>query len=166
MIDAYVALGSNLGDPLAQLQRAAAALAGLPGSRLLAFSAVYRSAAIGPGEQPDYLNAAIRLATTLPPLALLDRMQAIETQQGRERRQRWGARTLDLDLLLYGDRAVDEPRLTVPHPRLAGRPFALYPLADVATPNLVLPDGRELDKLLAACARGDLTQTGLSLCGS
>lgn len=163
MIDAYVALGSNLGDPLAQLRRATSALAGLPETRLAAISAVYRSAAIGPGTQPEYLNAAVRLTTALAPLALLDHLQAIETSQGREREQRWGARTLDLDLLLYGDRSVDQPRLTVPHPRLTERPFALFPLADVATPKLVLPDGRELDKLLRDCPRGDLTRTGLTL---
>ncbi|MFV8819590.1 2-amino-4-hydroxy-6-hydroxymethyldihydropteridine diphosphokinase [Haliea sp. E17] len=163
MIPAYIALGSNLGNPLAQLQRAAGALDKLPGTRLAACSPLYRSAAVGPGEQPDYLNAVVRLDTDLQPLALLDALQAIEAAQGREREVRWGARTLDLDLLLYGAQRIDEPRLTVPHPRMTQRAFVLYPLAAVAGANLLLPNGEELGKLLATCPPEGLQRTTLSL---
>ncbi|TGD70931.1 2-amino-4-hydroxy-6-hydroxymethyldihydropteridine diphosphokinase [Mangrovimicrobium sediminis] len=163
MIDAYIALGSNLAQPLLQLRAAVAALAALPHSELLACSSAYRSAAVGPGEQPDYLNAVAQLRTDLPALALLDALQAIEAARGRVREVRWGARTLDLDLLLYGEQAIDHPRLQVPHPRLSERAFVLYPLGDVAPANLLLPGGEELGKLLAACPRGDLAATDLSL---
>ncbi len=160
MIDAYIALGSNLQDPLEQLQAASAALAALPETELVALSRLYRSAAVGPGEQPDYLNAVARLRTGLSPLALLDALQRIELEQGRERHVRWAARTLDLDLLLYGDQCIDEPRLQVPHPRMSQRAFVVYPLADVAPAGLQLPGGEELAELVAACPRGDLLLAG------
>ena len=163
MTTCYVALGSNLGDPLQQLRTACAALADIPETSLLAISRAYRSPAVGPGEQPDYLNAAARLDTRLAPLALLDALQAIEVQQGRIRGERWGTRTLDLDLLLYGNRRLDSPRLQLPHPRLAERNFVLYPLRDVAKTNLMLPDGRNLDTLLSACPGDALAPISESL---
>lgn len=149
MIPAYIGLGGNLGDPAAQLRAALAALADLPHSRLVAVSSLYCSRAIGPGEQPDYLNAAARLDTALDPEALLDALQAIEQVHGRERLVRWGARTLDLDLLLYGDQQIESARLSVPHPRLVERNFVLQPLAEIA-PALRLPDGRALQPLAEA----------------
>lgn len=158
MIDSYIALGSNLLDPLAQLRSAAKALAVVPESRLAGISPCYQSDAVGLGGQPPYLNAVARLETALPPLALLDALQAIENSQGRKRTVRWGARTLDLDILLYGCQVIEEARLSVPHPRMFERNFVLYPLLDIAGTNLMLPDGRELGTLAATCPPGDLVQ--------
>ena len=163
MTPAYVGLGSNLQQPLLQLQRALIAIAQLPSSQLLRVSSVYRSAAVGPGEQPDYLNAALQLDTRLQPAELLAALQAIEQAQGRVRAIRWGARTLDLDILLYGDRQIATSSLTIPHPELQRRNFVLYPLAEIAGPHLVLPDGTELVTLIARCPRGDLVRTRLRL---
>lgn len=144
----YIGLGSNLEQPRQQLDRAHRALSELPGSELITCSSYYTTAAVGPGQQPDYQNAVAELTTTLPPLALLDELQRIENEQGRRREVRWGARTLDLDLLLYGDRALDSTRLTLPHPRLHERRFVLEPLAEIA-PQLLLPSGLTTVQLLA-----------------
>jgi 2-amino-4-hydroxy-6-hydroxymethyldihydropteridine diphosphokinase len=153
---AFVGLGSNLNDPASQLRSAIEALRRLPQSRVTAVSHLYRSTPMGPAEQPDYINAVAMLDTRLPALALLDALQAIEQAQGRVRGpERWGPRTLDLDLLLYGSERLDQPRLQVPHPGLAERSFVLYPLAELA-PELVLPDGRSLAQLLAVCPRDGL----------
>ncbi|MDR7088204.1 2-amino-4-hydroxy-6-hydroxymethyldihydropteridine diphosphokinase [Cellvibrio fibrivorans] len=146
---AYVGLGSNLEDPLAQVTDAFVELAELPLTSLLARSSLYSSRAVGP-EQPDYINAVALLDTQLAPLALLDALQAIEQAHQRVRIQHWGPRTLDLDLLLYSDQIIEEERLTVPHPYLTQRSFVLYPLADI-TPNLQLPDGTPLTDLLSRC---------------
>ncbi|WP_331352974.1 2-amino-4-hydroxy-6-hydroxymethyldihydropteridine diphosphokinase [Cellvibrio sp. UBA7671] len=146
---AYVGLGSNLEDPLAQVTGAFVELAELPLTSLLARSSLYSSRAVGP-EQPDYINAVALLDTQLAPLALLDALQAIEQAHQRVRIQHWGPRTLDLDLLLYSDQIIEEERLTVPHPYLTQRSFVLYPLADI-TPNLQLPDGTPLADLLSRC---------------
>lgn len=163
MIRCYIGLGSNLQQPGDQLRRAVAAIGRLSRCRLGPVSPCYRSAAVGPGEQPDYLNAVLQLDSELSPEALLDALQAIEKAQGRVREEHWGPRTLDLDILLYGDRAISTERLQVPHPRMTGRNFVLYPLLDIAGPNLMLPDGRELGTLVAACPMGELVQTGLDL---
>jgi len=163
MIRAYLGLGSNLEQPARQLSRALEALAALPRSSLACVSTVYRSAAVGPGSQPDYLNAVAGLDTALAPLALLTQLQAIELAQGRVRTVRWGPRTLDLDLLLYAQRKIETPRLQVPHPRLAERDFVLYPLAEIAGEGLLLPDGTDIATLLRRCPRGDLTRTGIML---
>lgn len=146
---AYIGLGSNLEDPLAQVKRAFAELADIPQTSLLARSSIYSSHAVGP-EQPDYINAVALLDTQLAPLALLDALQAIEQAHQRVRIQHWGPRTLDLDLLLYGAQTINEERLKVPHPYLTQRSFVLYPLADI-TPNLHLPDGTPLADLLSRC---------------
>ena len=159
----FVALGSNLDEPERQLQQAVTKLADLPDCELLDCSRVYASRAVGPGEQPDYLNAVVKLATTLPAHDLLDALQAIENAQGRVREIRWGARRLDLDLLLYGEQRIDSPRLQVPHPRLAERGFVLYPLRDVTGANWMLPDGRELDTLVSLCPGDDLEPTAIEL---
>lgn len=153
---AYIGLGSNLEDPLAQVTRAFAELAQIPNTSLLARSAIYSSRAIGP-EQPDYINAATLLDTRLAPLALLDALQAIEQTHQRVRIQHWGPRTLDLDLLLYGDEIIAEERLRVPHPYLTQRSFVLYPLADI-TPDLHLPDGTPLADLLKCCPADGLVR--------
>lgn len=130
---AYVSIGTNLGDRAGNLVLALSALAALPGTRFEALSPVYETDPVGPPPQGPYLNAVARLATALAPRALLDALLAIERRAGRERAGvRDAARTLDLDLLLYGDRVIDEPGLAVPHPRLALRAFVLEPLAALA----------------------------------
>lgn len=156
MTTAYIGLGSNLEQPLQQVQGAIEALAQLPGSRLIAVSRLYRSEPLGPPGQPDYVNGVAALDTSLEPEALLDQLQAIENRHGRVRTLRWGPRTLDLDLLLFGGQVINTPRLTVPHPEMARRSFVLYPLADIA-PALVLPDGRSLDSLLQGCPPAGLS---------
>jgi 2-amino-4-hydroxy-6-hydroxymethyldihydropteridine diphosphokinase len=163
MITAYIALGSNLQNPEHQLRSAVTALAALPDSRLQQVSSVYRSAAVGPGAQPDYLNAVARLLTTLPPETLLDALQRQEQAQGRTRNIRWQARTLDLDILLYGSAIIDTERLRIPHGALGQRNFVLYPLLQVCPANFVLPDGTDLDTLVHDCPVGDLEKTGLQL---
>lgn len=147
---AYIALGSNLNDPRAQVERGLQALTQLPETRLRARSGWYQSRAVGPGQQPDYLNGVVLLETSLEPESLILHLQRIEAAQGRERRVRWAARTLDLDILLYGDRIIATDRLQIPHPRLAERNFVLYPLADIS-PDLVLPNGTPLASLLQHC---------------
>lgn len=146
---AYIGLGSNLAEPLAQVRRALNELAELSTTRLLGRSTLYQSRAVGP-EQPDYINAVALLDTALEPLPLLDALQSIEQLHHRVRDQHWGPRTLDLDLLLYDNRVIQHPRLVVPHPYLTRRAFVLYPLADV-TPDLQLPDGQSLQDALDAC---------------
>ncbi|MGC1330202.1 2-amino-4-hydroxy-6-hydroxymethyldihydropteridine diphosphokinase, partial [Pseudomonas sp.] len=137
----YIGLGSNLAEPAEQLRQAIDALGQLPSSQGLEVSALYSSESLSPG-QPPYTNAVARFETDLAPLALLDALQAIENGQGRVRAERWGPRTLDLDVLLFGDRVIDEPRLTVPHYQMHVRAFVLYPLAEVAPADLRLADGR------------------------
>ncbi len=149
MVLAYVGMGSNLENPRDQVIRAFLELGSLADTRLIARSALYQSRAIGP-EQPDYINAVAQLETRLAPLALLDALQAIEQAHQRVRLQHWGPRTLDLDLLLYGNESIQHPRLNVPHPYLTQRGFVLYPLADI-DPNLQLPDGQSLQTLLSQC---------------
>lgn len=147
----YIGLGSNLATPLEQLRSALAALAALPQTQLVAQSSFYASDPLGPADQPRYVNAVATLDSELSPLHLLDALQTIELEQGRTRKaERWGPRTLDLDILLFGDLQLDEPRLTVPHYHMHARAFVLYPLAEIA-PDLQLPDGRTLAELLDAC---------------
>ncbi|MFI8480914.1 2-amino-4-hydroxy-6-hydroxymethyldihydropteridine diphosphokinase [Pseudomonas sp. NPDC078700] len=147
----YIGLGSNLATPQQQLVAALAALGEIEQTRLVAQSSFYASDPLGPADQPRYLNAVAALDTQLTPLQLLDALQAIELGQGRERKeQRWGPRTLDLDILLFGQQLLNEPRLVVPHYHMHARAFVLYPLAEIA-PALQLPDGRILQDLLAAC---------------
>ncbi|MCY1288438.1 2-amino-4-hydroxy-6-hydroxymethyldihydropteridine pyrophosphokinase [compost metagenome] len=147
----YIGLGSNLAEPAEQLRAALAAIAALPDSHLAQVSSLYASDPLGPPDQPRYVNAVAALDTALEPLQLLDALQRIELNQGRERKaERWGPRTLDLDILLFGERTLDEPRLCVPHYHMYARPFVLYPLAEIAA-ELVLPDGRPLAVLLQDC---------------
>jgi 2-amino-4-hydroxy-6-hydroxymethyldihydropteridine diphosphokinase len=152
---AYIGLGSNLENPRAQVEQALVELAAIPESKLLATSPLYRSAPVGPGEQPDYINATALLETSLTPLALLDALQAIEQSHERVRIEHWGPRTLDLDILLLDQQTIDSERLRVPHPYLTQRNFVLYPLADIA-PELLLPDGTSLQQLIAQCPRDGL----------
>lgn len=141
MARVFIGLGSNVGDRQAHLEQARAALAALPGTRLVAFSPVYETDPVGPVEQGPFLNAVAELATSLEPAVLRSALVAIETRASREPvelRQRWGPRTLDLDLLLYDDQVIDTPELSVPHPRLHERVFVLRPLCDLA-PEVVHP---------------------------
>ncbi|GAA5191815.1 2-amino-4-hydroxy-6-hydroxymethyldihydropteridine diphosphokinase [Ferrimonas gelatinilytica] len=150
MTRCFIGLGSNLGNGPATLARALAMLTELPQTRLLDRSGLYGSPPMAGMAQPDYTNAVAALETTLSPLALLDALQEIEQALGRERHERWGSRTLDLDLLLYGDAVMQSERLTLPHYGMAERAFVLIPLFELA-PQLVLPDGRQLTTLLAQC---------------
>ncbi|MDH7452469.1 2-amino-4-hydroxy-6-hydroxymethyldihydropteridine diphosphokinase [Luteimonas composti] len=148
---ACIGLGGNLGDVARTLGDALAALDALPGSRLLRASRFYRTPAWGRRDQPDFLNAAALLETSLAPRELLAQLLAVEQRYGREREAgadgRWGPRTLDLDLLLYGEAAVDEPGLRVPHPHLHERAFALVPLAEIAPDARIPGHGRVGDVL-------------------
>ncbi len=147
---AYIGLGSNLDNPPAQLRRALNALAAWPDCRGMEASPWYRSDPVGPPGQPDYLNAVARLETRLDPPTLLSALHSIENAQGRVREERWGPRTLDLDLLMHGDRVQNDPQLTLPHPRLHQRAFVLYPLADL-DPELRVPGLGPLRQLLRRC---------------
>ena len=145
-VRAYIALGANLGDAPAALRQATQAMDRLPGTRVAEASSLYRTAPIisGPADPndgdagPDYINAVVALDTSLPALELLDQLQTLEQAAGRERPYRDAPRTLDLDLLLYGQSRIDSPRLTVPHARMWQRAFVLVPLAEIA-PELVSP---------------------------
>ncbi|ADP09940.1 7, 8-dihydro-6-hydroxymethylpterin-pyrophosphokinase [Erwinia sp. Ejp617] len=149
MTRVYLALGSNLADPLHQVQSALDALAAIPDCQLVATSSLYRTPPYGPPDQPDFLNAAVALDTRLDAETLLDHTQRIEREQGRVRKaHRWGPRTLDLDMMLFGDRTLITPRLTVPHYDMHNRAFMLVPLLEIA-PALCLPNGRQLADILA-----------------
>jgi 2-amino-4-hydroxy-6-hydroxymethyldihydropteridine diphosphokinase len=145
MIRSYIALGSNLQNPQQQVLTAMSKLAALPNSQLMARSRLYGSKAVGPGTQNDYVNAAIALDTSLSAEALLDAMQAIEAQHHRQRIEQWGPRTLDLDLLLYGEHKINTERLCVPHLHMYQRDFVLRPLADIAPLELLSPDQAAID---------------------
>jgi 2-amino-4-hydroxy-6-hydroxymethyldihydropteridine diphosphokinase len=147
-VRAYIGLGANLGDRERTIRRAIEILGAEPGVEVVAVSTLRVTDPVGYVDQPRFLNGAAAIETELEPRELLDRLLAVERALGRDRSgPRYGPRTIDLDLLLYGDRVVDEPGLTVPHPRLAERPFALEPLAELG-PGLTLPDGRRVSELL------------------
>ena len=150
MTDVFIGLGSNLKDPAAQLARAVSALANLPETVLVAQSPFYASRPVGPQDQPDFVNGAVWLRTSLAPHQLLDELQGIEHKHGRERLRHWGPRTLDLDILIFGDQMLDDERLTVPHRELRNRDFALQPLLDLKA-DLTLPDGTPIAKLRRQC---------------
>ncbi|WMO12486.1 2-amino-4-hydroxy-6-hydroxymethyldihydropteridine diphosphokinase [Pseudoalteromonas piscicida] len=144
---AYIGLGANLSEPMAQIQRALDVLAGHPYLSLVQHSSLYGSKPMGPQDQPDYVNAVAKLATSLTAESLLDVLQQIELEHGRVRKaERWGPRTLDLDILLFNTDTINSDRLTVPHYGLKEREFVVYPLLEI-TPELKLPDGTELSSL-------------------
>jgi 2-amino-4-hydroxy-6-hydroxymethyldihydropteridine diphosphokinase len=151
MIRAYVALGSNLGNPVQTIEDAIEAMAALRGSLLKAMSSLYRTAPVGLKHQPDFINAVVALDTRLSPRDLLDELFALEAHFGRERSVKNAPRTLDLDLLLHGETVQDDPDLTLPHPRMHERAFVLAPLAEIA-PDLVIPGHGPVAGLLAGCA--------------
>ena len=155
-VPAYIGLGSNLVSPVRQVRRAIAELAQLPQSRLVAVSRLYRSRPMGPADQPDYINAVAAIETRLQPLELLDGLQAIEQAHQRKRgAERWGPRTLDLDLLLFADERIQNERLTVPHVGIAERSFVLRPLLDIDA-ALQLPGGESVQQQLATLPDDDL----------
>ncbi|MDZ7870249.1 MAG: 2-amino-4-hydroxy-6-hydroxymethyldihydropteridine diphosphokinase [Rheinheimera sp.] len=157
MIRVYIGLGANLAEPVLQLQRAVTALKQLPDSQLVAVSSFYGSKPMGPQDQPDYVNAVAALDTTLAADTLLDELQRIELEQGRQRKdERWGPRTLDLDILLYGDEILATPRLTVPHYGLHQREFVIYPLLELA-PLLFIPGLGALAEIAVQVPRNGLT---------
>lgn len=156
MARAYIALGSNLQDPLQQVLLATDRLQNLSKTIVTEISSCYQSEplplAMAPKlHQADYINRVVAFETELLPLQLLDALQEIEKQQGRERVVRWGPRTIDLDILLYDNQIISSPRLTIPHIGLKERAFFLYPLAEIA-PDLILPDGDSVLALKSKCA--------------
>ncbi|WP_041522775.1 2-amino-4-hydroxy-6-hydroxymethyldihydropteridine diphosphokinase [Gilvimarinus agarilyticus] len=151
----YIGLGSNLDEPLEQVTQALQELAALEHTTLLSASSLYRSRPVGPGEQPDYINAVAQLSTELAPEPLLNALQALEQAHQRKRLVRWGPRTLDLDILLYDNLQLNSQRLSVPHPFLAERNFVLLPLMEIA-PDLALPDGTRIATLAQRCGNEGL----------
>jgi len=146
-ITAYIAIGANLGEPVAQVLQAGAELDALPRSRLLRLSSLYRSKPDGYAAQPDFINAVAALHTRLGPRELLTALLDIELRHGRRRAFKNAPRTLDLDLLLHGDMSMHEPGLTLPHPRMAERAFVIAPLAEIAPDILIPGHGRAVDCL-------------------
>lgn len=147
METAYIALGSNLNDPVRRVKTGMDALARLPQTELLACSSLYRSAAVGYTDQPDFVNAVASIRTALAPRALLDALLEIEREQGRVREFPNAPRTLDLDILLYGNRVIHEPGLTIPHPRLHERAFVIMPLAQIA-PRIEVPGHGRMSEMM------------------
>lgn len=152
----YIGLGSNLGDSKTQLTQASCAIHQTDSCNVVAISSLYGSKPMGPQDQPDYVNAVLALETELAPLELLDKLQVIELEFGRERKgERWGPRTLDLDILLFGEQTINNDRLTVPHYGMKEREFVLIPLAEITT-NFELPCGESVSKLAAKIDNNDL----------
>jgi 2-amino-4-hydroxy-6-hydroxymethyldihydropteridine diphosphokinase len=158
-VQAFIGLGANLGDPQSQVRRAIAALGEFPRTRLLAASSLYRSAPVGVGEQPDFINAVAKAETALTARELLDELITVEARFGRDRPFPGAPRTLDLDLLLYGDRIIDEPGLVVPHPRMHERAFVLLPLAEIAA-DISVPRRGSVKTLLVACRNQKISKIG------
>jgi len=153
---AYIAIGSNQQNPANQLHLAEIAINKIKETALLVASSLYCSQPMGPQDQPDYMNSVVKIQTTLPALELLDQLQIIEQSQGRVRKkERWGPRTLDLDIILYNNETINSERLTVPHYGMRVREFVLYPLSEI-NPQLTLPDGTLLSQLLIQCDKNSL----------
>jgi 2-amino-4-hydroxy-6-hydroxymethyldihydropteridine diphosphokinase len=156
-ITAYLGLGSNLDNPQQQIELALRELVNVPNTRLMRSSSLYRTPPMGPPDQPDYINAVAEIATMLSPESLLDELQRIEMAHHRVRSVHWGPRTLDFDILLYGHETITTPRLTVPHPGLAQRPFVVFPLAEIA-PGLHIPGLGDIARLCAALSNEEPTR--------
>ena len=153
----YIGIGSNQAEPIEQAKQAIMALSNITSTKLISCSSLYCSAPMGPQDQPDYINAVAKLETTLSAIELLDALQEIEQSQGRVRKKnRWGPRTLDLDIILYADQKIDSERLIIPHYGMQEREFVLYPLFEIA-PELQLPNGTSLSEILKGCDKNGLT---------
>jgi len=151
----FIGLGSNLANPQTQVLSALKDLAALPKTEYIEASSLYKSPPMGPQDQPDYVNAAACLETALTPHELLAQLQQIEQQHGRVKQRHWGERTLDLDILLYGQQEIHAPDLEIPHIGIADRAFVLYPLAEIA-PNLMIPKLGQIAELLKHCPQDSL----------
>jgi len=154
-IQVFIGLGSNLNKPVEQLKEAVATLSAADGLKGIKLSSFYSGKPMGPQDQPDYVNAVFQMETSLAPSPLLSLLQKIENGQGRIRARRWGERTLDLDILLYGEQSVNLPELTIPHIGLSKRNFVLYPLQEIS-PDLVIPQLGTLAELVAQCSLAEL----------
>lgn len=159
-VQVFIGLGSNLDEPEQQIKQALLALSKLPQTTLIKDSGLFKSPPMGPQDQPDYINAVALLETSLPALTLLDALQEIEREQGRVRLRHWGERTLDLDILLYGEETIQNERLCVPHIGMAEREFVLYPLQRIS-PELVVPGKGKISDMIKNCAK-----TGIEYIGS
>ena len=158
LINAYIGLGSNLDNPKQQIISALQEIAQLPYTDLYNFSSFYQSRPMGPADQPSYINAVAQLQTRLTAASLLTQLQAIENAHGRKRnKERWGPRTLDLDILVYGNYAISTPQLTVPHPGILYREFVVYPLHEV-NKNLMIPSLGIVHRLKQRCQSNGLIQ--------
>ena len=157
MIKAYIGLGSNLDDPQSQLKKAIISLEMVPSTSVVKTSSFYRSKPVGPQDQPDYINAVVELDTELSASVLLDYLQAIENEQGRERKIKWGARTLDLDILLFGDEIINDDRLQVPHVEMHNRGFVLLPLNEIFS-DCMIPGVGAISSLLQEEDADDLVK--------
>ena len=155
MISVYIGMGSNLDGPVAQLEQAILTLTNHTELHNIAVSPIYSSKPVGPQDQPDYANAVMHLDTKLSAIALLDLLQSVEQEQRRVRDRPWGPRTLDLDILLYGDELIATPRLSVPHPYMLERGFVIQPLNDLS-PELMLANGRRVQEHLSQLDTSDL----------
>lgn len=152
MNTAFLGLGSNLQEPICQIKCATSYIKSLSNTQVLRRASLYRSSPMGDIKQADYINTVIEICTEFTPLDLLDKLQEIELKQGRIRKnERWGPRTIDLDILLFGDLQLSTEKLTIPHYGMKQREFVLYPLFEIA-PKLILPDGTGLETLLATCS--------------
>ena len=159
-MESYIGLGSNLDNPQLQLATALAGLDEIPDTTLVKYSSFYRSKPVGPRNQPDFINAVALLKSGLTALQLLGRLQSIENRHGRTRTgQRWGPRSLDLDMLMYGNEIIHKPELMVPHPEIRHRNFVLIPLLELA-PDIRIPGLGRADDLLAEVGRAGITKLG------
>ncbi len=153
-VDCYIGMGSNLDNPIQHINTAILELQQLASVSNFEVSSLYRSAPVGPAGQDDYINAVAKITTTLSPEALLDQLQTIENSHQRVRIERWGARTLDLDILLYSDLTINTPRLTIPHFSMCDRNFVLVPLAQLS--NTLIINGTAINALIEQCPAGSL----------
>lgn len=153
---AYIGLGSNLADPALQIRQAIVQMRTIPNSQVTKISSLYFSRPMGPQDQPDYMNAVLAIETQLTPIELLEQLQKIEYKAGRVRKDnRWGARILDLDILLFGDNVIDSERLTIPHYGMKLREFVLLPLQEIA-PDLRLPNAESIKQLASKISHNGL----------
>lgn len=152
MVNVYIGLGSNLDNPAEKIKQAQLTISDRAGITVLKISSLFSSPPMGPKDQPDYVNAVMNIQTDLTAIELLKVLQKIENKFDRDRKvERWGARTLDLDILLYGEQQIDQPDLKVPHIGLSKRAFVLYPLQEIAPDDLLIPGKGELKQLVSQC---------------